>query len=216
MDSAQTEQELRQRQGVAKEDTLPPVENKDLQYVPIVPQVLYAPPKISFFQKLSNSSAPFRHYAFVFLPEVIIFIAFLLVLAYAMNYFNFIPLSSMYPKIFGALPHRYNAEASKTALSDVAYSSEIDGYEIEGKLYKVEGDKVSIDYKGKIAEFFLDSKLICKQKVTRKISATEEETSHDPAFCSDILISKNSNKKLSITFYRTSAGYNIINYLLLE
>ncbi|OGH11305.1 MAG: hypothetical protein A3B38_00570 [Candidatus Levybacteria bacterium RIFCSPLOWO2_01_FULL_36_13] len=215
-DSAQTEQELRQRQGVTKEDTLPPVQNVDLQYVPPVPQVLYAPPKLSFWQKLSNSLAPIKHYMLVFLPEILIFGAFLVILVYAMNYFNFLPLSSMYPKVFGVLPHSYDAASNNKALSDIKYSSEIEGYQVEATLYKVSRDRIIIEYKGKTAELLVGPDITCAYETIRKISATEEELLNNSAFCSDVLTKSSQGKKATLRFLRSQSGNNVINSIYLE
>lgn len=214
-DSAQIEQELRQRQGVAKEDTLPPVVNKDLQYVPTVTQVLYAPPRLSLLQKLNNSLSPAKHYMLIFLPEILIFGAFLIILIYSMNYFNFLPLSSMYPKVFGILPHRYDAVSNNKALSDVKYSSEIEGYQVEATLYQLSSDRIVIEYKGKIAEFLVGPNITCAYETIRKISATQEETLNNPGFCSDILTNMYKGKDVKISFKRSTEGLNYINDIII-
>jgi hypothetical protein len=212
-DTAQIEKELQQRQGVAKEDTLPPIENKDLQYVPATQQVLYAPPKISFREKYFS---PIFRFIRLFIPEIIVSILFILVFVYALNYFNFLPLSTMYPKAFGILPHRYDIEGNKRALSDVAYSSEIEGYEMRGKFISVRGERIIIDHNGKTVEFLKADKISCNSEKINRISDTEEETLSNPTFCSDLLSGKNKDKNAHFTFKRSSEGTNFIDYIAIE
>src|SRR3989344_625843 len=211
-DSAQIEQELQQRQGVAKEDTLPPVENKDLQYVPTTQQVLYSPPKVPFSQKYL---VPVWNVLKLFIPEVIIFTVFILIFAYALNYFNFIPLSTMYPKYFSILPHRYDGEGNTKKLSDIKYSSDLDGYRMQATFYKADTERISVLHKGKYVELLRGPELSCNTQTTKKISQTETETLDNPAFCSDVLSDKSNGKKVDITFKRSSDKSNLVNYIII-
>jgi hypothetical protein len=212
-DSAQVEQELKQRQGVAKEDTLPPVENRDLQYVPPTTQVLYAPPKVTLRQKIFT---PLAHYTGLFLPEIIIFAIFAIVFVFSLNYFNFIPLSTNYQKTFGILPHRYDPAGNNKLLAGVEYSSEIDGYELEGSFYGIRGERILIEYKGNVAEFLRADRFSCNTERISKISGTQEEILSRPAFCSDLLTDKSKGKNAYITFKRSSGGLNYIDFIVIK
>lgn len=194
-------------------------QNTDLNYAAPVKQTLYTPVKVSLWTKISSpfskTFGPVFRIMRAFLPEVIIFIVFCLVMVYALNYFNFLPLSSTYPKLFGILPHRYDITANKAALAGVEYSPDIEGYQIEGKLYKVSNDRISIEYKGKVVEFLISGELSCSKRITTQISAGVEKTTDELAFCSDILKNENVGKKAFVVFNR-NGDINYIKLITLE
>lgn len=208
-DSAQIEQELKQRQGVAREDTLPPVADKDLQYVPATTQVLYAPPKTGLREKYFS---PLLHFVGLLLPEIIIFVLFIFVFMLTMNYFNFISISKAFPKYLALLPHTYDTEGNKKILVNAPFSSETEYYEIEGEFNGTYKDRVLVKYNGQVAELLPAPFMSCYVPHRNELEEVKE-TNNIPAFCSEVLKSQNYGMKIFIEFTRGEDGVYLIKSL---
>ncbi len=135
----------------------------------------------------------------------------LLFIIFNLNYFNILPLSTSFPQLFGALPHRYDVDRNKSALSSVFFNDAIQTYELTGKYYDNQNDRIYIEYNSHIVEFVKGSNFTCFSKTIRKISKNQTEENILPAFCSEVLNSKNKGKSIFVdyTLDKTSGIYYI-------
>lgn len=188
---------------------MPTTQEHSLNYQPDTEPYSYAPFKMSILKRVLIALPKLSPFIFAFL---VIFAAIIIII----NYFNILSLSYFYPQVFGNLPHRYNFVVNQSSLSDVKYSSDNKSYILEGILYKINGETVSIEYKGKIVEFLMAPEITCYRITTRIVLQNVKIIDYELANCSDILINKNSGKKISVNYFRDSLGYFIINYITLE
>lgn len=188
----------------------------DLSYVPKAPEVLYSAPKPTAGEQIGSSLSPVKKYAFMFLPEILIFIIFLGAIVFAMNYFNFLPLSRMFPKTFAWLPHSYDVAANKAIVSDVAPLNGSQEYQIEGKFYFASSDKILTLYKNKVVEFLFSSDLSCRKRTILTIDPNTKEINNDVMFCSDLFNKLNYGKNVIVTYTTKPEGLFVDTVYLLE
>jgi hypothetical protein len=187
------------------------VRAQDLNYVPKTVQVLYAPPNITWREKIL---LPIKEVFITFLPEFIIFSIFIVVMLFAMNYFNFIPLSSNYPKIFGILPHKYDINANKAALDSLKINSDLNSFELEGKLLSFSNNLMQIEYRGKTVELRTANKITCYTNTLKKLSDSQELTETQTVFCSDLLETSNYGRRIKVSFIERENSYVVENVYL--
>lgn len=134
-----------------------------------------------------------------------------------LNYFNFLPVSSMYPKFFAFLPHGYNISATENTLANVPYSQDYNGFYLEGTLVNIASNKISINYKSKLAEFVLGADLKCEKMITTKLpNGDEQQLSNLKSFCSDLLTIQNLNKQVNIIYQKDPQGFYTLDTIIIK
>lgn len=125
-----------------------------------------------------------------------------------LNFYNVLPLSSMYPKVFAPLPHQYDITRNQKSLADIMFSQEYDGFYLEGTLIYINlgKDKVVIKHNGETTEFLLATNLKCEKMITTKLSSDVEQLSYINLFCDDLLKRENVNKQVNILYQKTPKG----------
>lgn len=193
---------LDQNENNKKPTGVEQLENKNLSYQPQTKSSIYAH-KTGIFDSTIGALQPILLATTAILTLFFIF--------FSINYFNVLPLSTSFPQIFGSLPHQYDVDSNKSALSEVPMNGDTGNYEITTQYYSNANNRVYIKFNRKIVEFVQDSQFSCFIKTTNKISNNQTEENILPAFCSDLLNSKNKSKNVLVdyTLDKTSGIYYV-------
>lgn len=181
--------------------------NTDISYQPKQKGYSFKKQKRSFSDTFSLSLSTLKAPSMPTLYLILSIFFLLLSTVFILNYFNFLPVSNMFPKTLGFLPHVYNFSASEKALEAVQFSEELNGYYLEGSLVDVKNDKVAVLYKGRAAEFILGEDLSCEEEITRSLPNGDEQLLNAKAFCNELLKNKYKNKQVTITYQKVQNFY---------
>jgi hypothetical protein len=114
------------------------------------------------------------------------------------------------------LPLQYDATANNAALANVAYSSDIQGYKLDGTIKDLKKDgEIFIEFNNKTLMFLFIPNAICTKKVIKNNLQDRKQVINEVDLCDHMLTINDIGKKVSVTFFKTSTGYNIIEKLRL-
>lgn len=135
-----------------------------------------------------------------------------------LNFYNILPLSSMYPKVFAPLPHQYDITRNEKSLANVMFSQDYDGFYLEGTLIYISlgKDRIIVKHKGEIAEFILATNLKCEKMITTKLSSDVERISNINLFCDDLLKRENVDKQVNIVYQKTPNGIYLLEKIAVK
>lgn len=190
---------------------------QDLNYQPAVNPTFYSPPKLSFLQKILKLISSLLAIRKILKPlaklSVIIFLLLIFFSAFliALNYFNVLSLSYIYPQYFESLPHKLDTKLNASVLSGGTYSPDTKNWAIDATLYKVDNENVYIKYNKQIAVLKETENTTCTANVVTKIiSTTQKELTPQLAFCSDVISNSNKGQNVTVVYTKgTEENYEI-------
>ncbi len=188
------------------------VQNKDIEYQPPVQRYSYSYSSPGLQKILIKKSNTF------FILSVFIGLFFLIIILLGiLNFFNVLPLSTIFPKQLGFLPHI--SKANNTAEPKPVFLPATNSWVAQGTLYRYNDNQIEVKVGKTIVklEFSSQNSMFYKSQTLLGTNSTQSATTTNiiPYTLYDLDQKENLNKTVEVRYFVDKSGKNIIQTITL-